>query len=75
MRLEKEESKRRTIVALKENYIVQDYNMYARAYPEYRSPEIELISLTWLYYLTSCVKGFYENKILKTVNLRETFQR
>ena len=30
MRLEKEESKRRTIVALKANYIVQDYNMYAR---------------------------------------------
>ena len=29
MRLEKEESKRRTIVALKANYIVQDYNMYA----------------------------------------------
>ena len=30
MRREKEESKKRTIVVLKANYILQDYNMYAR---------------------------------------------
>ena len=65
MRLEKEESQLCTLVALKANYFLQDYHMYARTRNRSNITRVVIIS-------DFLRKGFYENKILKTVSLKET---